>query len=97
MFIVNMEYVSFREIIKIYADDRKKITQRLFQMDMNLLFKRNHRSKVKPWILKWMLSLILKRGLRNTNQWAFIDLRFPYIRYVVMHFTVVQECILGNI
>lgn len=52
---VYCEYVirlSHREIINIYADDRKQITQRLFQMDMNLLFKHNHRFKVQPCILK---------------------------------------------
>lgn len=42
----------------MYADDRKQITQRLFQII--LLVKRKQRSKVKPHILKWMLSLILK-------------------------------------
>lgn len=40
---------------------------------------------------------VLSYFLSNANQKAFIDLRLLYIRYVIMHFTVVQECILGNI
>lgn len=40
-----------------------------------------------------MPTLILERSLRNTNQQAFIDLRLACIWHVIMHFTVVQECI----
>lgn len=40
---------------------------------------------------------VLTYFLRNTNQIAFVDLRLLYIQYVIMHFTVVQECILENI